>query len=90
MSGSNRSAVVANIGVGLNGKLLRAVMHNKPGSVKYYLKCGGNPNVTTQVMTFNLIEKKIFLSLLSLAFNFMLASANPLLCKKVKKKVKFN
>ncbi|RUS79665.1 hypothetical protein EGW08_012588, partial [Elysia chlorotica] len=43
----NGPFVVANIGIGLNGRLLRAVIRNRHASVKYYLKCGGNPNVTT-------------------------------------------
>ncbi|GFR91215.1 ankyrin repeat-containing protein [Elysia marginata] len=47
MSSSGGPVPVANVGIGLNGKLLRAVIQNKYGSVRYCLKCGADPNATT-------------------------------------------
>lgn len=38
---------ITSLGIGLNDRLLRSVMLCKAGSVKYYLKCGADPNATT-------------------------------------------
>ena len=49
MSSLPGNTAVANIGVGINGKLLKSIIEKRQGCVRYYLKCGANPNVTTSV-----------------------------------------